>query len=108
MSRVSPIQNRDLLKTAVGVAVPAIEAWYRCGLDPHVNEARWVGHLSGETINFDKQSLKIDVYGSEQPSLESETAAAVTAARRLTNILDQVEQLFPTGFSCFVSDIRSW
>ncbi len=108
MSRVSPIQNRDLLKTAVGVAVPAIEAWYRCGLDPHVNEARWVGHLSGEIINFDKQSLKIDVYGSEQPSLETETAAAVTAARRLTNILDQVEQLFPTGFNCFVSDIRSW
>lgn len=107
-SMLSAVPNRESLKSAVGVAVPAIEAWYRCGLDGHVNEARWVGHLAGEKINFDKQSLKVDVYGSKQPSLEAETTAAVLAATRLANNLDQLQQLFPNGFSCFVSDIRGW
>lgn len=59
ISRVSAVPNRDSLKTAVGIAVPAIEAWYRCGLDAHVNEARWIGHLAGEKINFNKQSLRL-------------------------------------------------
>jgi hypothetical protein len=108
MLRVSPVSNRNPLKTAAGVAVPAIEAWYCCGVAPHVNEARWIGHLSGERINFSKRSLKIDVYGSDQPSLETETTAAVQAATRLTNQLDQLEQLFPNGFSCFLADVRSW
>lgn len=108
VSMLSAVPNRASLKTAVGVAVPAIEAWYRCGLDGHVNEARWIGHLSGEKINFDKQSLKVDVYGSNQPSLEVETTAAVLAATRLASNLDQLQKLFPNGFSCFVSDIRGW
>jgi len=92
--RVSPIANRVAIRTAVGVAVPAIEAWYRCGHDPHVNEARWIGKLSGEPINFSKQSLKVDVYGSEQPGLHAETTAAVDAAHRLTNNVQRLSQFF--------------
>lgn len=108
ISRLSPVPDRDELKTAAGMAVPAIEAWYRCGLDAHVNEARWIGHLAGERINFNKQTLKLDVYGSNQPSLQVATAAAVSAATRLTSNLEQLRQLFPSGFNCFYSDIRNW
>jgi hypothetical protein len=108
LSRVSAVPNRDSLKTAVGLAVPAIEAWYRCGLDAHVNEARWIGHLSGEKINFNKKSLKVDVYGCNQPSLQVASDAAVLAATRLTSNLEQLREFFPNGFNCFYSDIRNW
>jgi len=106
--RVSPVANRLALKTAAGVAVPAIEAWYQCGVDLHVNEARWIGKLSGERINFTKESLKVAVYGSNQPSLRHETSAAITAAKRLSENLDQLNQLFPNGFGCLLADIRTW
>ncbi|HEY4422771.1 MAG TPA: hypothetical protein VGN10_01110 [Pyrinomonadaceae bacterium] len=106
--RVSPVSNRTTIRTAVGVAVPAIEAWYRCGVDTHVNEARWIGKLSGEPINYTKRSLKIDVYGSDQPGLHAETIAAVEAANRLANNIDQLRQLFPRGFGCLVTDVRNW
>ncbi len=106
--RLSPLSNRVDLKTAAGVAVPAIEAWYCCGVDAHVNEARWVGRLSGEKINFTKNSLKVAVYGLNQPSLEVETEAAKAAANRLIQNIDQLAQLFPSGFGCFLADVRGW
>jgi len=108
LATVSPVPNRLPMKTAVGLAVPAIEAWYRCGVDGHVNEARWVGNLTGEKINFSKRSLKVDVYGSDQPGLQAETNAAVQAAHRLANDIEQLNQLFPRGFGCLLTDVRSW
>jgi len=108
LATVSPVPNRPTLKTAIGLAVPAIEAWYRCGLDAHVNEARWIGHLAGEKINFNKRSLKVDVYGSDQPSLQAETASAIEAAQRLMQNIEQLSRLFPSGFGCLAADIRSW
>ena len=108
LSRVRAIPNRALVKTAMGLAVPAIEAWYRCGLDPHVNEATWVRRLLGERITYDKRSLKMDVYGSHQPSLAIETEAAVLAGRRLADNIELLERLFPIGFGCLLFDVRGW
>jgi hypothetical protein len=108
ISRVRAIPNRASLKTAMGLAVPAIEAWYRCGLDPHVNEATWIRKLLGERITYDKRSLKMDVYGSHQPSLSMETGAAVLAATRLAENIELLELFFPTGFGCLLLDVRGW
>jgi hypothetical protein len=108
LHRVRAIPNRSSLKTALGVAVPAIEAWYRCGLDPHVNEAAWVRRLLGEGVGYDRRSLKMAVYGTHQPSLASETEAAVSAARRLSENIALLERLFPSGFGCLLLDLRSW
>jgi hypothetical protein len=36
---LSPVIGRPLIRTAVGLAVPAMEAWYQYGVDPHVTEA---------------------------------------------------------------------
>jgi hypothetical protein len=33
------------LKIAIGLAVPAIEAWLLCGVDPHITEAAWINGL---------------------------------------------------------------
>ena len=108
LRKLSRVATRLGLKTAAGVAIPAIEAWYQCGVDLHVNEARWIGKLSGEKINFTKESLKIAVYGSNQPPLQTETSAAIEAAKRLADNLDQLEQLFPNGFGCLLADVRGW
>ena len=107
-SRLSSLPNRAPLKTAIGIAVPAIEAWYRCGMDPHVMEATWNRRLQGERITYDRQSLKLDVYGSDQPAVGTKTTLAVDAAKRLGNNLELLEQLFPLGFGCFVCDVRAW
>jgi len=108
LSRVRPLATKAALKTALGLAVPAIEAWYRAGLDAHVNEVAWNRKLLGEDVSYDKRSLKKDAYGSYQPSLNIETTAAVAAAKRLTENLDLLEQLFPNGFGSLLRDLRSW
>ena len=37
-----PARGRERVLRAVGVAVPALEAWLLCGRDPTVSEAAWV------------------------------------------------------------------
>jgi len=108
LGRVRDMPNRRALKTALGLAVPAIEAWYVCGLDPHVNEATWSRKLLGEIITYNRQSLKLQVYGSLRPSLQTETNAAVAAAKRLVGDIELLERLFPAGFGCLLLDVRSW
>jgi len=108
LSKLRPLPNRSDVKIALGLAVPAIEAWYRAGLDAHVNEVAWNRKLLGEDVSYDKRSLKKDTYGSDQPSLDMETSAAVAAAQRLTENLELLEQLFPNGFGSLLRDLRSW
>jgi len=108
ISRLRPLPNRRNIKTALGLAVPAIEAWYRAGLDPHVNEVAWSRKLLGEDVSYNKLSLKRDVYGSDKPSLSKETALAIEAARRLANDIRVLEELFPSGFGSLIRDLRNW
>jgi hypothetical protein len=108
LSKLRSLVNRSDLKTALGLAVPAIEAWYRAGVDSHVNEVAWGRKLLGEDVAYDKRSLKNDTYGSYQPSLEMETEAAIASAQRLTENLDLLEQLFPNGFGSLVRDLKGW
>jgi hypothetical protein len=108
LSRLPPLLNRTDLKTALGLAVPAIEAWYRAGLDTHVNEVAWNRKLLGEDVSYDKRSLKKDAYGSDQPNLGTKTDAAVAAAERLAGNLELLQQLFPNGFGSLLRDLRGW
>jgi hypothetical protein len=38
----SPVHGKGTLRDAVGLAVPALEARLRGGLDPHGNETAWI------------------------------------------------------------------
>lgn len=107
-NQLKPRQGRAPLKVAIGLPVPAIEAWYLVGKDRQVGEAAWkVGLASGRRV-FARPQLKILVYGTERPSLERETECAVQEARRIISNLNAIETAFPTGFSLMAQEIRSW
>jgi hypothetical protein len=44
--------GRGDLYVAVGLAVPCIKAWYRCGVDPHVNEAAWILAMASQKFPY--------------------------------------------------------
>lgn len=106
--RLRPVPSRVTIKLAIGLAVPAIEAWFQCGLDPHVNEATWRRKLLGERITYDKRSLKYAAYGSDRAPTFAREHIARQAAERFAENTVLGEQLFPGGFGCFVRDLRSW
>ena len=103
-----PVQRRPRIKVAVGIAAPAVEAWYRCGLDPHVTEAAWIAGLPSGRFPYTTRSLKEDVYETSRPPLDLETRRATEEARRLTQDLPLLEQCFPTGFGALARDVRNW
>ncbi|HEX8360383.1 MAG TPA: hypothetical protein VF613_09760, partial [Longimicrobium sp.] len=80
---LAPRIGQAPLKIAVGVAVPAVEAWYVRGVDPHVNEAAWKRALRDRQFPYTTVSLKEKVYGTSRPSLSHETQHAVGSARRV-------------------------
>lgn len=108
LAKLSPIPGKDILKVAVGVPVPAIEAWYLCGINAHASEATWIRKQNGEKLRYDRKTLKTQVYETDHPSLILETERATASAIRLVNELDKLEQFFPQGFGYFAAEIRSW
>ena len=89
--------------------MPAIEAWYRAGIDGHVMEAAWSRRLLGaKDVTYDKRSLKRDTYGPNQLNSEMKLKAAKASAERLTEDLELLEQLFPNGFGSLRHDLQTW
>jgi hypothetical protein len=107
-AQLPPLAGRKAISFAVGLAVPAMEGWYRCGVDFKVTERAWIDGLQGGKLPFDKRALKQDVYGTDRPSLELETTRAVEEARRLASNLDLLRQLFKVGFGALEQDLRRW
>lgn len=104
--RLPPAHGRRNVIRAVGVAVPAIEAWYLCGRDASVSEAAW--RQGGETGDrpYSRAELKWRVYGTDRPSLPHETECALRETARLQRDLRRLENDFP-GFAALASDLRA-
>lgn len=105
---VSKLKGEKAFKVAIGVPVPAIEAWFLCGINPHVNEATWIRKQNGERIQYDRKSLKVELYGNDRPAIETLKEKAIESAERLVEDLDKLENLFPQGFGCLINEIRGW
>jgi hypothetical protein len=103
-----PKPGRRQLKVAIGVAVPAIEAWYLMSKEYQVGEAAWRAGLAANQRPFTRPKLKEMVYGTSRPSLELETEFATKEARRIINNINAIETAFPIGFGLMASEIRSW
>lgn len=96
--------GRAPLRVATGLAVPAVEAWYLCGVDPEVGEEGW---RSGRS-NYDRRELKRRTYHTPRPSLPLETRRAMEEARRLAADLRLLENAFPLGFGNLAREVRPW
>lgn len=106
-TELKPRQGRGPIKTAVGIAVPAIEAWYLCGKDPNATEAAWFqSGLARHGRNYRNQ-LKRKVYGTDRLSRALHEQAE-KEAQRLVGEIDQLERLFPAGFGALVRVLKSW
>jgi hypothetical protein len=103
-----PRPHQPPLKMAVGLAVPAIEAWLLCGVNPQVTEMAWINGMKEGQTPYTKEKLKNEVYGTSRPSLEVETKAMKIAASRLATNLNILETLFPCGFGALKADLKSW
>lgn len=105
--KLPPAHGRERLLRGIGVAVPAIEGWYLCGLDEAVTESAWVQGQESGTLPYTRGELKHRVYGTDRPSLVLETQRAVAAARRHCRDLRRLENDFP-GFASLAEDLRGW
>ena len=104
-----PARQPRPLKVAIGVAMPAIEAWYQCGIDPHSTEARFARERQDHPNLYHlRRELKTKSYGVFPASEDLARRKAIEHCRRLTESLDGLERLFPAGFGMLARDLRRW
>lgn len=108
LKNLPPAHGRERVLRAVGVAVPAVEAWYLCGRDTSVTEAAWVkGQLDGRPP-YTRRELKWRVYGTERPTLPHEMKRALQEVTRHHGDMRRLENDFPQGFGSLARDLRDW
>lgn len=103
-----PAQGRDRVLRAVGLCVPALEAWLLCGRDTSITEAAWTNGQTAGRLPYTRRELKWRVYGTERPSLPHEIRRAVQEVSRHQGDVRRMENDFPQGFGSLVRDLRSW
>jgi hypothetical protein len=105
--RLPPAAGRHRVLRGVGVAVPAIEAWYLCGRDPTVSEEAWSAGLSESRPPYTRRELKERIYGTDRPNLALQTSHALKAVRAHSRDTRRIEYDFP-GFAALAADLRTW
>ena len=105
--RLPPAQGREHLLRCIGVAVPAIAAWYLCGRDDRVREAAWIEGQARGVLPYTRAELKLRVYGTDRPSLPYEIDCALREVARHRPDTRRLEFDFP-GFAALAADLRRW
>ena len=103
-------QGKENFKVAIGVAVPAIEAWLLCGVNPHASEATWINKQKEKGFNLysNRKKLKAALYGSNISSDKTKVERGMESAKRLAQNIEQLETFFPDGFGSLANEVRSW
>jgi hypothetical protein len=96
------------IPVAVGLAVPAIEAWCLCGKEPNVSEDAWVQGMAQRRWPYTKARLKELAYGTDHPSIPLATARAVEHMRRAAGDLELLARKFPVGLGSMIRALRAW
>jgi hypothetical protein len=108
VKRLPPARGRKRVLRCIGVAVPAIEAWYLCGRDDHVTEAAWLRGQERGRVPYTRAELKLRVYGTDRPSLPLTISCALREVQRHRPDPRRLEADFPNGFGALARDLRSW
>jgi hypothetical protein len=108
IKKLPPARGRERVLRAVGVCVPALEAWLLCGRDTSVTEAAWVHGQASGRLPYTRRELKWRVYGTERPTLPHEMKRAVQEVTRQRGDLRRLENDFPQGFGTLARDLRGW
>lgn len=108
LKHVPPTHGRDRLRTAVGLAVPAIEAWLLGGRQEHVTEEAWITGQEQGRQPYSRRDLKQLAYGTVRPTLPIQIRAATESIARHHGDLRRLENDFPRGFGSLAEDLRSW
>lgn len=103
-----PMSGYRPIRVAVGVAAPAIEAWYLCGREHGVSERTWGEGLRTGRFPYTKRRLKELVYGNSRPSLEMETRCAREEMQRVVKDLGLLGSRFPVGFGALLRELKTW
>jgi hypothetical protein len=104
--KLPPAHGRDRLLRVVGVAVPAIEAWYLCGRDSSVSELAWREGQERGRAPYSRAELKWRVYGTDRPTLPQEIRCALHEVERHRRDPRRLENDFP-GFAALARDLKS-
>ena len=108
VKNLPPAHGRARVLRAVGVCVPAIEAWLLCGRDTSITEQAWLDGQASGAMPYTRRELKWKVYGTERPSLEHEMKRAVQEVSRHHGDVRRLENDFPNGFGALARDLREW
>ena len=103
--KLPPVHGRPRVLRAVGVAVPALEAWLLCGRDDSVGEAAWNAARDRGQDPYTRRELKWRVYGTDRPSLPHEIRCALQEVERHRRDTRRLEYDFP-GFEALARDLR--
>jgi len=105
-SKLPTLQGRNRLQVAIGLAVPAMEAWLLCDQNVHLGEIPWTRALADQSFPYDTQKLKVQMYGTARPDLNLETRIMVQRATELSTQISLLEQRFPGGFKPLADALR--
>ena len=105
VKKLPPAHGRGRVLRAVGIAVPAIEAWYLCGRDPAVSETAWMAGQENGRPPYSRAELKWRVYGTDRPSLPHEIRCALHEVARQRRDLRRLQNDFP-GFAALTRDLN--
>lgn len=102
-----PVAGRPPLRLAVGLAIPAIEAWLLCGRNSGASEAAWINGLREGREPYSKRDLKQQA-GTERASVAISRERMTVHARRLAEDIGALERAFPVGFGVLARELRTW
>ena len=103
--KLPPAHGRSRILRGIGIAVPAIEAWYLCGRDPAVTEFAWAEGQNRGVVPYTRADLKVRVYGTDRPSLPHEIRCALHEVARHARDSRRLENDFP-NFAALADDLR--
>ena len=108
IKNLPPARGRDRVLRAVGLCVPALEAWLLCGRDTSITETAWANGQATGRLPYTRRELKWKVYGTDRPSLPHAVKRAVQEISRHQGDVRRLENDFPQGFGSLVRDLQGW